>query len=427
MARMRGRGRAVPAGPWRKAGTVVLVVVVALFVLLLLVAAFLASPLFERTLRSQILPRVSERIEREVTVESARSSLLPLTLRLRGVRIEGKGDYAIASAERIDLRVKIWPTLRTFGKTIALSVLRVSGAQANLVRLEDGSWDLPTLPRPPPEERRTYVVEDALVEAPEVRMQDRGASMEARNVRLEGSLTEDAASLRSLRAEVGNGVVQAVARALLGESPSFAADVELSGVDLSSFPQLAGTMDGILDATARFSGEGADRSALLSSLVGSGRMNLRDGRWLDLSFLERLTAEVAELIYVPRGARPESEEALDLGSPITAAAVLEKGWITITEPPTIRAAFGATEVTGRASLDERLDLVLDIGLSPEFLSDLTGGLVAPDEPIPVTLLVTGTTDDPKYELTNTEELEAANPGFFRRLFRSIRDLLPTGH
>src|SRR5690606_15835437 len=139
--------------------------------------------------------------------------------------------------------------------------------------------------------------------------------------------------------------------------------------------------------------------------------------------LEELTAEIAEFIYLPKGAAPESDEAVDLGSPIQAAVQIEEGWVRITEPPQIRAAFGAVEVNGRAALDKRLDLILDIGLSSEFLSSISGGLVEPDEPIPVTLNVTGTTDNPEFELTDTEELEAQNPGYFRRLLRSIRDFL----
>jgi|GEM_PF-3591103 len=107
-------------------GRVVLVVAIALLVLLLVTAAFLASPLFERTVERWVLPRVSERIEREVTIESARGSLIPLVVRLRGARIQGQGEYAIATAETVDLRVKIWPTASRFGKTIALGVLRVA-------------------------------------------------------------------------------------------------------------------------------------------------------------------------------------------------------------------------------------------------------------------------------------------------------------
>lgn len=186
-------------------------------------------------------------------------------------------------------------------------------------------------------------------------------------------------------------------------------------------------MDGILDMSTRLSGEGAERQALLASLQGAAEMTLENGRWLDLDFLEELATELGEFIYLPKGAAPESEEALDLGSPIQAAFQLEEGWVTITEPPQIEAAFGGTEVSGRVSLDQRLDLALDIGLSPEFLSSLSEGLVEPEEPIPVTLLVRGTTQNPEFELTNTEALEAENPTFFRRLLRSLRNVLPTAH
>lgn len=425
MARYREKG-SPPKGPWKRAGYVVLWLLIALLVLLLLVAAFMASPLFEKTLQSQILPRVSETIERQVTVQRARASLLPLVVRLEGATVEGVGDYPIVRAENLALRVKIWPTLRTLGDTIALSVLRIDGAQANLVRMENGEWDLPTLPEVPPEERRTYLVDDATIENALARVVEpaQGLRMEARNIFLAGSLREDAASLRSFRANIADGTVQAVARARTGErAPGLDLDVEATSLDLGAFPQLAGLMSGILDAQARISATGQGREALMSSLVGSAQMRLVNGQWRDLSFLEELTAEIAEFIYLPKGAAPESDEAVDLGSPIQAAVQIEEGWVRITEPPQIRAAFGAVEVNGRAALDKRLDLILDIGLSSEFLSSISGGLVEPDEPIPVTLNVTGTTDNPEFELTDTEELEAQNPGYFRRLLRSIRDFL----
>lgn len=414
--------------PQSKLGKLLVGLAIALLVLIVLLAAFLASPLFESTLRSQILPRASETLEREITVQRARASLLPLVVRLEGLTMEGLGDYPIARAERLVVRPKIWPALRSFGKTIALSVLRVEGGESNLVRLENGEWDLPTIPEVPPEERRTYIVEDASVEGFIARIIDpsQGMEMEAQNLSLTGSLSEDAAALESLRTEVAGGIVQAVARARTGgDAPGFTTDVEVSRLDLGQLPQLAGLMSGILDTTVRLSAEGSERSEMMSSLIGSAETRLEDGKWHDLSFLEELVASIGEFIYLPAGAEPEESEAVDLGSPIEAAVVIEEGWVRITEPPNIRAAFGAVEVNGRMALDKRLDLVLDIGLSSEFLSTISGGLVEPDEPIPVTLEVTGTTDDPSFELTDTEELEAQNPGFFRRLFRSIRNVLPT--
>lgn len=411
-------------------GSIAIGLAITVLVLVVLLAGFMASPLFERTLRAQVLPRVSTRVERRVEFERARGSLLPLVVRVQGLRVEGIGDYPIVRVDELALRVKIWPTLSTLGDTIALSVLRANGVEANLVRMQNGAWDLPTLPEVPPEERRTYVVDEATVDDGFARIHDpsRALRMEIRNIALEGSLSERAGSLRSFQAEVANGRVQAVARALLGsEAPSFTADVEMKRIDLGAIPPLAGTMDGILDMSTRLSGEGAERQALLASLQGAAEMTLENGRWLDLDFLEELATELGEFIYLPKGAAPESEEALDLGSPIQAAFQLEEGWVTITEPPQIEAAFGGTEVSGRVSLDQRLDLALDIGLSPEFLSSISEGLVEPEEPIPVTLLVRGTTQNPEFELTNTEALEAENPTFFRRLLRSLRNVLPTAH
>src|SRR5690606_32825960 len=167
---------------------------------------------------------------------------------------------------------------------------------------------LPTLPYVPPEERRTYLVDEATVEKMVARVVDpaRGLRMEAQNVSLDASLQEDALAIRKLRAEIAGGVVQAVARARTGgAAPGMAADVEISPLDLGRVPPLAGLLSGVLYATARLSGEGVGREALANSLVGSGEMRLEDGRWHDLSLLEKLTAEIAEFIYLPRGAAPE--------------------------------------------------------------------------------------------------------------------------
>lgn len=125
-------------------GRVVVGVAIALLVLVILLAAFLASPLFERVLRTRVLAAASERFERSLTLRKARASLVPLVVRVEDFTLQGLGDDPILRADRIALRVRVWPTLRTLGRTIALAVVRVEGGEANLMRLPDGSWDLPT-------------------------------------------------------------------------------------------------------------------------------------------------------------------------------------------------------------------------------------------------------------------------------------------
>lgn len=405
-------------------GVVGLVLAGILLLLLSLAAIFFATPLFQSVLQSEVLPRVSERIGREVTVERARGNLLTLNFRFRGIRVEGSGETPIVVIDELQARPKLWPMIRSLGDTVALSSLRIDGMEANLIRRPDGTFDLPTLPEVPPEERRTYVVDRAVVEGAEVNYIDQAeqTSVTLSDLHLAASLGEDEAVLRGLGANVAEGRLFATARAQLGEEVGdWEATVDLAEVDLGALPPVANSLQGILDAEGSFSGTGTEREQILSSLTGNARVEIDDMRWLNTTFLQDLATEIGEFIHFPKGAAPDYEDSLDFGSPIVAEFEVDEGWVNITEPPDLRAAFGEAEVRGRVSLQKELDLIVDLGLAPEFLSKMTAGTVEPDEPVPVTLEVKGTTDNPDMNLVDTGDLSDLDPGLIDRIRNWIRD------
>lgn len=414
----------------RWAGFALLWLLGLLVLLFVIVAVVVATPLFEKIVQGTILPRVSETIERRVTVESAQGWLVPPRFRFEGLRVQGLGERPIFEAERTRVRVKFWETATSLGQVVALTSVGVEGVEANLVRLEDGTFDLPKIPEAPPEKKkkREIRVDDLYARGGVARFVDAasGMELEATELFLSAWMAEEEAALEVLEAAFASGWVEASARATFAGTATFwEADLDVDGVDLAALPPMQGKLDGTLGGQTHVSGGGTTKEDILRSLNGTGEMVLEDGRYLDTGFLEEIATELGELIYVPKGGHPDTE-ALDLNSPIRGAARIEDGWVRITEPPQIEAAFGGAEITGGVSLAKQLDLVVDVGLSTEFLSAFSGGLVSPDEPVPVTLRIEGTTDDPEISLTDTDELEAQNPGFFRKLLRRIGDLLPGG-
>lgn len=396
--------------------------------LLILGTVVVATPLFERIVQGTVLPKVSETIERRVTVESARGWLLPLRFRFEGLRVQGLGEHPIVEAERTRVRIKFWKTATSLGRVIALESLAIEGMEANLVRLRDGTFDLPQIPKVPPEKRRKTYVDDATIRGPVARFIDpaQGMHLEAKELFLSAWMGKEGAALETLQAAFASGWVDVKARSSnAGTATFWEADVNLDGIDLAALPQMKGKFDGVVGGKAHVSGGGTTKEEILRTLTGTSEMVLLDGRFLDLNALEKIGVELAEFIYVPKGALKEAK-ALDLNSPIRGAARIEDGWVRITEPPRIRAAFGGAEIRGRVSLEKQLDLVVDLGLSAEFLKKLTGGLASPDEPVPVKLRVEGTIEHPRISLTDTDKLEAQNPGFFRRLLGAIGRLLPGG-
>ncbi|WP_373045170.1 AsmA family protein [Vulgatibacter sp.] len=91
--------------------------------------------------RDRVLPQVSERIGRDVTVGPIDVSILPIpTVRLDELRVEGVGEQPLVAAESARARLDVWTLITSLGKEIRLESIELRGAETNLVKLADGTW-----------------------------------------------------------------------------------------------------------------------------------------------------------------------------------------------------------------------------------------------------------------------------------------------
>lgn len=413
------------ARPLRTIGVVALSLLGLLILTIALAETFVRSSLFEKAVKEKVLPGVSRQIHSEVTVESARATLLPrTTLHLQGLLVRGKGERPILRARDVFLRLRLLPTLKSLGRTIALHSATVDGMEANLVRLPDGKWDVPTPPPPKPGKKREVHVGLATIREGIARLVDhvKPLEVESTGIFVMASLTRELFTLQHLSARVAGGRIQSSGRVeLAGEPRAWGAYAKVEGMDLGEFPPSAANLDGELDLETELSARSTKERGLERTLSGPVRITLRQGRWKKLNLEEEVATKVAETFHLPTGAPKEErkEKGLALGSPLEVAGDFREGWLHLVEPVMIRTAFGTAEVTGRVSAAKQVDLDVRAGLSPEYLSKATDHLLRPDEPVPIDLRIEGTADAPRVEFVSVENLSKIAPGFLRRFFHKV--------
>jgi AsmA protein len=89
-----------------------------------------------RRAKDYLLPRVSERLGREVSVETVRAKLLPNPrVALGGVVIHGRpGEPPLVEAEALDVDLAFWPLLRSFGREIRIQRVKLVRPEVNALR-----------------------------------------------------------------------------------------------------------------------------------------------------------------------------------------------------------------------------------------------------------------------------------------------------
>lgn len=92
--------------------------------------------------RSRVLPEISERIGRQVDVDVIDVDILPVpTAELDGIRVEGGGELPILASQAARARLDLWALITSLGREIRFQSVELRGAELNLVRFPDGSWD----------------------------------------------------------------------------------------------------------------------------------------------------------------------------------------------------------------------------------------------------------------------------------------------
>src|SRR5690606_36863564 len=111
-----------------------------LLLLAILLVLFIRSDALEAQVREHVLPRISDRLGREVSVEALEAHILPSPfVRIGGLRVGGRSAIPLLETETIEARLRVWPLLRSRGRHMVLDHLNFDTMRANLVRLPSGA------------------------------------------------------------------------------------------------------------------------------------------------------------------------------------------------------------------------------------------------------------------------------------------------
>lgn len=135
-----------------------LVLVVALFALLAAIAFVVINPsAIAQRVADRALPQLSERLGRQVSIESVEVDLFPRPrAHVLGARVAGaEGEPPLVAAERATATFRLWPLIRSMGDRLEVEAVELKGAQLTLVRRANGDWShaevLKRLTQPTPE------------------------------------------------------------------------------------------------------------------------------------------------------------------------------------------------------------------------------------------------------------------------------------
>ncbi|SDF08550.1 AsmA protein [Myxococcus virescens] len=136
---------------------------VAAAVLVLAAGALALKPswIAER-LRGQLEAIATSSLGRPVSVEKLDAHWLPTPgATLMNLRVEGDGNEPpFLEAPRATATVQLWPLIRSLGKDVRVSALKLDATKLNLVRREDGTWNHESLGSTRSESERGAFVED---------------------------------------------------------------------------------------------------------------------------------------------------------------------------------------------------------------------------------------------------------------------------
>ncbi len=206
-----------------------------------------------RFVTERALPRVSEALGRPVTVEDVHARILPNpAVRIRGLTVAGgPGEPPLIHAPQAEVGVALWPLLRSFGKEVEVSSLRLEDTALNLVHRPDGTWSYEDLgknnaPSPPTPSNnapsRSLHIETLEVVNARVQVTDlaagRHATLPVTRIGIQARDIEVGKPLRvDLSAALGAQATNMTARVELQRLPASKAELEASG-----YPVVSGTL-----------------------------------------------------------------------------------------------------------------------------------------------------------------------------------------
>jgi AsmA protein len=126
-----------------RAAAAVAIALCGLAAVLTLFAVLLDDEAVTRRVVEGLLPRASEQLGREISLESARAKLLPRPrVTLGGLRVAGRpGEPPLLEAPEVSVELSLWTLLRSFGQEVEVRAVRVVRPELNLLRDRDGTWN----------------------------------------------------------------------------------------------------------------------------------------------------------------------------------------------------------------------------------------------------------------------------------------------
>ncbi len=177
-------------------------------------------------------------------------------------------------------------------------------------------------------------------------------------------------------------------------TPQWTLAAGLERVDLgAALAAVGGTaaVQGLAQGRLTLTGAGNDWSALLKTLVGQGQLVLAEGGLPAVELGSKLAAAL------PGGKLAALAERAGQGTPLkdlSASFRIQDGWLLLTRPLNVESRFGTASLGGRIGLDQRLDLQGEAKLTPQFVTQVTGGRLNPSGPVPLPLRLGGTLKAP---------------------------------
>ncbi|MBX5484714.1 MAG: AsmA family protein [Myxococcaceae bacterium] len=252
----------------------VLVVGIAAFGVLI---ALIDSDAVAARVKDAVLPKLSERIGREVTLDEAHARLFPRPrVTLEHLVVHGlPTEPALVETERAEVDLRLWPLIRSFGHEVRVDAVSVVRPELNLVRKKDGSWNFEGLASAPPSERDVRIARID-VTGGQVRIVDRSAAAGEATVALRQI------DLRMRNVGFGRKLSVVGTGAFASEAQNLRVELKTSPVRRGEWPELQGTL--ALEG-AQLTRLGGVIPAKLAEVVTGGQLGLKlevatkDGRY----------------------------------------------------------------------------------------------------------------------------------------------------
>ena len=246
-------------------------------------------------------------------------------------------------------------------------------------------------------------------------------NLTANDVKAQATLQKGVLTLERAQAGFYGGTVRAdgTTANLIEEVPSWHLVAQMEGVELqeamdaiSGFAPLSGALGSKVD----LKGAGTEWEALRDALTGAAALELAEGQLATIDLDQAVAASLVQGLQAI--GQSASAERIERGAAATTLRDLrtrvkvDDGWMTLQQPISVNTGFGTMRLDGRIGLDWQLDLKGTAQLSPDFVSQLTGGRLRPSEPVALPMQLGGTLQSPAVGSFDTEQI--------------ARALLPTG-